>query len=372
MFTISNPMSKKSNVAFVISSLNAGGAERVVTNLANELVNSFDITIILLYKCTPFYKLDKKISVVYCSETYNPNPNIFQSIKNHFTLFSSILKILKEKQIDISIGFMTTSNIYLSFASKLNSKPCIISERIHPDHYHLSRFWNKIRKIAYPFAHFLVVQTESIKEYFEPFINSEKIKIIKNPLSTELIEKRKSYSIKKNIILNVGRLDRQKHQDLLIRAFFNLNNDNWEVVLVGEGPLRNEYENLIHTLGLDQKISLIGNVTNIEDYYNNASIFVFTSRYEGFPNALTEAMYFGLPCISTDCPSGPSEIIQSGKNGFLISVEDQYHLEIKLETLMADENLRQKFSRNAIESTIEFQPQVISTIWENLINKVLS
>ncbi|MGC1632718.1 MAG: glycosyltransferase family 4 protein [Gelidibacter sp.] len=365
-------MSQKSKIAFVISSLNAGGAERVVTNLANELVNSYDITIILLYKCMPFYNLNEKIDVTYCLESYNPKPNIYQSLKIHFQLFSTLLKILKEKKIDISIGFMSTSNIYLSLASKINGKPCIVSERIHPDHHQLSRLWHETRKISYQFARILVVQTESIKIYFESFITPEKIVIIKNPLAKELIEKKRCTGSKEKLILNVGRLDLQKNQDLLIRAFSNINNFDWKVILVGDGHLKSDYKHLINSLNLENQVSLIGNVNNIEDYYNRASIFVSTSRYEGFPNALTEAMYFGLPCISTDCPSGPSEIINSGINGFLISVENQNQLEIRLKTLMEDENLRQEFSRNAINSTTEFQPKVISTQWETLINQCLN
>lgn len=365
-------MSKKSKIAFVIASLNAGGAERVLTNIANDLVKSFDVTIILLHKCTPFYELDKNISITYCLESYNPNPNILQSLKNHFLIFYSVLKILKKNKIDVGIGFMTTSNIHLAMASKVNGNPCIISERIHPEHHHLGRFWQILRNISYPFAKILVVQTESIKKYFEAFVKSDKIEVIKNPLSIQLMDKRENYVNRKNIILNVGRLDDQKHQELLIRAFSNLNNENWEVILVGEGQLRKEYENLIFTLGLEQKISLVGNVTNIEDYYNIASIFVFTSRYEGFPNALTEAIYFGLPCISTDCPTGPSEIIESGKNGFLIPVGDQDELENKLKSLISDENLRQEFSRKGIESSNDFHPQVINTIWKSLINKIIN
>lgn len=364
-------MSKKRKVAFLIYSLNAGGAERVVSNLANELVNSFDITIIVFYKCTPFYPLDERISITYCLDSYTSKENIFLSIKNHFKLFSSFLNIIKEKRIDLIIGFMTTANIYVSFASKIKGIPCIISERSNPYHRQLGFFWQQLRRISYTFSKILVVQTESIKDYYKTFISSSKIVIIKNPLASELMLKRKISDSKDNIILNVGRLNKGKNQELLINAFSKVNNEEWKVVLVGEGELRKQYLDLIHLLNLDQKVILVGNVNNIEDYYNSASIFVFTSLYEGFPNALTEAMYFGLPCISTDCPSGPSEIIHSGVNGFLIPVENQDELENRLKTLMEDEKLRQKFSVNAVKGTNEFEPHVISSLWENLIHQIL-
>lgn len=365
-------MQKKAKIAFLIYSLNSGGAERVVSNLANELIDFFDITIIVFYKCEPFYKLDERIVVTHCLESKTSKFSAIKNFTNHFKLFFSFLRILKKKDINLFIGFMTTSNIYACLASKVSGTPCIISERIHPDHRQLSKFWDWTRKATYRFANVLVVQTESIKTYFESFVRPEKITIIKNPLATDLINKRKSYNHRENIILHVGSLAKQKNQDLLINAFSNVDNEDWRVILIGEGELRNDYQSLINSLNLERKVILEGKISNIEDYYNMASIFVFTSRYEGFPNALTEAMYFGLPCISTDCPSGPSEIINSGENGFLIPVGNQGVLEDKLKILMNDRELRMKFSENSIKRTNEFNPETISNHWLNLINTILS
>lgn len=361
----------KKNVAFVISSLNAGGAERVITTLANVLVKDFNITIILLYNCTPFYRLEKDIQIEYCSELYISKPTTWQSITNHYTLFRNLIKILKKRNIDISIGFMTTANIYLSFASKIYGIPCIISERIHPEYFKLNKLWKTIRRWTYPLATKLVVQTKSIKTYFEHFMDNDQIVIIKNPLAPELLHKRKLNSKKEKIILNVGRLDHQKNQDLLIRAFANINNDDWSVNIIGEGSNRVMYEQLIKVLNLEEKVNLLGNQPDMETYYNQSSIFVFTSRYEGFPNALMEAMSFGLPCISTDCPSGPSELISNDLNGFLIPVENQNLLEKKMRQLMDDSLLRTKFSEKSVTTTLELEVSVIAEQWKSLIYKVL-
>src|SRR5690606_22940547 len=113
----------------------------------------------------------------------------------------------------------------------------------------------------------------------------------------------------------------------------NIKNEDWALHIIGDGVNRNAYESLIKSLNIEHKVKLLGNKTNVDTYYNESSVFVFTSRFEGFPNALTEAMYFGLPSISTDCPSGPSELITDGYNGFLISVEDQQALEVQLKKL---------------------------------------
>lgn len=195
--------------------------------------------------------------------------------------------------------------------------------------------------------------------------------IIKNPLAPELLHKRKLNSKKEKIILNVGRLDHQKNQDLLIRAFANINNDDWSVNIIGEGSNRVMYEKLIKALNLEEKVNLLGNQPDMETYYNQSSIFVFTSRYEGFPNALMEAMSFGLPCISTDCPSGPSELISNDLNGFLIPVENQNLLEKKMRQLMDDSLLRTKFSEKSVTTTLELEVSVIAEQWKSLIYKVL-
>uniref|UniRef100_UPI00404AF2C4 glycosyltransferase family 4 protein n=1 Tax=Gelidibacter sp. TaxID=2018083 RepID=UPI00404AF2C4 len=363
---------KKVNLAFVISSLNPGGAERVLSILANELIEDYNITIITLYKSEPFYKLNNNILVEYCQQLYIDNPTKWQSLTNHIKLFYKLFKIIRKHKIEICIGFMTTSNIYVTLASKLKRMPCIISERIHPEHYDIGKFWNFVRKKTYPLATKLVVQTQSIKSYFEAYMKRDQLVIIKNPLAPELTAKRNLKITKNQIILNIGRLDYQKNQDLLIKAFANIKNDDWRLHIIGEGVNRKVYEDLIKSLNIENKVNLLGNKTDVDTYYNESSIFVFSSRFEGFPNALTEAMYFGLPCISTDCPSGPSELIKDGINGFLTPVENQQALEKKLQNLMDDASLREMLSKNAIKSTEEFQSEIIANQWKSIINKLLN
>src|SRR5690606_29772901 len=120
------------------------------------------------------------------------------------------------------------------------------------------------------------VQTKSIKNYFEAFMKVEQIVVIKNPLAKELIIRRNLEIIKKQIILNVGRLDYQKNQDLLIRAFANIKNEDWALHIIGDGVNRNAYESLIKSLNIEHKVKLLGNKTNVDTYYNESSVFVFT------------------------------------------------------------------------------------------------
>ena len=362
---------KRKKLAFIIPSLKAGGAERVVSTLTNQLINDFDIVIVVLYTCKPFYNLDTKIKVVFCKDVYNNNPSFFQSITNHFKLINTSRKLISNANADIIIGFTTIANIYSVLIAKQLRIPSIISERIHPQFGSISNFWVKVRKFVYPKTDALVIQTKDIKTYFNTLIKAEKVKIINNPLAEELVEQRNLQTTKKNHIICVGRLEDQKNQELLIRAFANIERNDYKLLLIGEGNKKEHYKNLVNSLKLNDSVDFIGNVKDISTYYNSAKIFVLPSNYEGFPNALIEAMYYGLPCIATNCPSGPSEIINDGENGFLIPVKDQLHLEKKLALLINNTGLQIQFKEKAIESTTIFEAEFIANKWKKLIYKVL-
>ncbi|WP_452226934.1 glycosyltransferase family 4 protein [Lacinutrix cladophorae] len=362
---------KRKKLAFIIPSLKAGGAERVVSTLANQFIKEFDIVIVVLYKCKPFYPLNTNIKVVFCKETYNSAPTFFQSITNHFHLINTCKKIISKENSDILIGFTTIANIYSVLVAKRLRIPSIISERIHPKFGSISNFWVKTRKLIYPKTDTLIIQTEDIKSYFTSFIKESKIKIINNPLAEELVAKRDLEAKKTNQIICIGRLENQKNQELLIRAFGAIERKDWRLLLIGEGSKKEDYKNLVNTLKLNDSIDFIGNIKDVSYYYNNAKIFVLPSNYEGFPNALIEAMFFGLPCIATNCPSGPSEIINDGENGFLIPINDQLYLEKKLSLLINNTDLQTQFKQKAIKSTTIFKADFIANQWKTLIYKIL-
>jgi GalNAc-alpha-(1->4)-GalNAc-alpha-(1->3)-diNAcBac-PP-undecaprenol alpha-1,4-N-acetyl-D-galactosaminyltransferase len=121
---------------------------------------------------------------------------------------------------------------------------------------------------------------------------------------------------------------------------------------------------------MENQIILAGNATNVSEYYNKSKIFAFTSNHEGFPNVITEAMSYGLACISTDCPYGPSEIINNNENGFLIPTGDQKALEIGLTELINKPELRDAFSKKAMQSVQAYNPIEIASDWSKLINKL--
>ncbi|GGZ70385.1 glycosyltransferase family 4 protein [Algibacter mikhailovii] len=362
----------KNKISFIIGTLGAGGAERVVTTLSNELVENYDVHIILLTKCEPFYKLNTRVKLYFCREAYKPSNNIFQALKGNYSLYKTISGYLKKEKINLAIGFMTGANNLAILASRKNNIPCIISQRIYSKKSSTKLSNRVIRNFLYRKASFLVVQTTEIKAEFESILESNKIVILKNPISPELSEARDVEFKKENIILNIGRLSSQKAQDVLIRAFANIENENWKLIIIGKGEKQKNYEALIDELNLKKKVELMGRSKDIAHYYNKSKIFAFTSIFEGFPNALTEAMHFGLPCISTDCPTGPSKLINNNHNGYLIPMGDQKQLEHCLSSLIQNKNLRDKFGSNARKSVQSYKADAVTLEWIGLFEKLLN
>ncbi len=364
-------MSKK-KISFIIGALTAGGAERVVSTLSNKLLEAYEVHIIVLTKSTPFYSLNKNIKLFNCREQFQPSSNIYHAIKSNISLYKTISSYLKEKKIDLVIGFITSANILAILAARKNKIPCIISERNFPKKSNTGTQWRILRKLLYKKADFLVVQTDEIKKHFESIININKIVILNNPIAPELSDARDNNLKKENIVLNIGRLTEQKAQDLLIKSFANINNDNWKLLIIGKGNKQEEYKALIRDNNLEDKVELLEQTKDIAHYYNKSKIFAFTSIFEGFPNALTEAMHFGLPCVSTDCPTGPSKLINHNLNGYLIPMGDQDQLQIYLTKLMENEDLCKKLGTKAMESVKPYMAESVTQSWIYLFEKLLS
>lgn len=361
----------RKKIAFVINTLKSGGAERVVSILSNELVDEYEITIITLSKMTPFYTLDDRIAVVPCLDRILPSANFLQSIRTNRRLALRIRTILSGFQADLCISFMTTTNILCCWAAGKLGIPVIISERNNPqfEDEHLSRFWKIMRRMYYPKADKVIVQTKGIMDYFASWLPLQNLAIIPNPINPDF-----SYeppAEREQIVLNVGRLSYQKGQEYLIEAFTSLQLDDWKLFIIGEGPRRSELEQLVRDLKMQDRIFLPGRTAEIDAYYLKSSIFAFSSKYEGFPNALMEAMYFGLPCVSFDCPTGPSELIEDGVNGFLVPVGDSEQLADRLRQLSADKALRARIGAKAHESQERFTLKFVIKDWKRIIEAQL-
>jgi GalNAc-alpha-(1->4)-GalNAc-alpha-(1->3)-diNAcBac-PP-undecaprenol alpha-1,4-N-acetyl-D-galactosaminyltransferase len=252
---------------------------------------------------------------------------------------------------------MWNNLVLMSLKGKKNK--VYISDRSQPNK-NLGRLHNTLRNQLYPSASGFIAQTSQAAKIAKNNNWNKNIAIIGNPIRVLDLPD----VAKENLVLTVGRLIPTKHIDELIEIFKTVNNVNWKLVIVGGNAknlnLLDGYTETVRKLGLEQKIKLVGTISNVSDYYKKAKVFAFTSSSEGFPNVIGEAMSYGLPVIAYDCTAGPSDLINDEKTGFLIEGRDQKAYVEKLKTLMQDTDLRNKQSSAALEKIKDFDAEKIA------------
>ena len=348
-------------IVFVISSLSSGGAERVLSMLANYFAKKHDVFIITFSNEDSFYKLNERIRHIKLDLLKN-SKNIFESIKNTIKRLFVLKKTLKEIDADVNISFMTHTNILSIVSSKLNKQKIIISERTVYDFYS-SEMVDFLRRLFYPFSNLLITQTYSDKKNYNFMKN---VKVIYNPLELPPIQIKRE-----NIILAVGRLDKQKGFDKLVEAFSQIDSDGWKLCIAGDGVEKKNLLDQIDRLKLDN-VEFIGKRKDIFEWYAKSSIFVLSSEKEGFPNVLLEAMGSGCACISFDCPSGPSEIIENGENGILVEKQNVKKLASQIQRLINDKDVREKLGSKAMKAKEKYSIEKIANQWEVLLVRVIN
>lgn len=342
-----------------IPTLRAGGAEKVATILANNWSNKgHNVVLCIIYGSEIFQEINTNVKVIALDERY--------SIYNKSKIPYYLRLTFKKESPDIIQSFLTEYNILCLASTICLNIPIFVSDRASPL---VDRGWKVefLRKLLYMRAAGVIAQTNLAKDILLNKINNKNIIVIPNPVKLNSLEK--NYAHKRNVILNVGRLVAEKGQLDLIKAFVGLGDicDSWELVIVGEGPERERLEKEINLSGLTN-IRLVGQKSNVDEYYCTASIFAFTSFSEGFPNALAEAMSYGLPVVSYDCIAGPRDLIDDGSSGFLIGVNDINGLANILERLILNADLRNVIGTNASNRMTKNSDILIAEKWLNFIS----
>ncbi|HOD72224.1 MAG TPA: glycosyltransferase family 4 protein [Deltaproteobacteria bacterium] len=271
----------------------------------------------------------------------------------------------------VVISFIDRTNIRMLLALAGSGIPVIVSERIDPRYHDIGCYWSFVRRMLYPFSQALVVQTDPVAAWAYRVISLSRVRVIPN-FVREMHVQGIMPEEREPVILAVGRLDKQKGHDLLIRAFARADakQKGWRLVILGEGPERSNLWRLTEDLGIHDAVSMPGVVKEPAEWMYKADLFVLPSRYEGFPNALLEAMACGCAVIAADCPSGPAEIIRHGVNGLLVPRENITALSTAMDRLMQDEELRVNLGKQAIEISSRFSQAKIMAQWDDLIEDV--
>ena len=306
---------------FVIPSLSKGGAERVVCVLASGLVNiGYDITVLRYFKTEADYPIDQRVKIITLSEGFEEDyKKIKKSDRN-----KRIRKIIEDVSPDRIIPFLRHVNlqVYLSCGLKYKSR-VIFTIRDNPK-MTKPRFEDKLHEFLINNTNKTIVQNNAQKEYFKKSA-AKRIHIVPNPVNQACIELESNPSTNIFNIVAAGRLSKGKNFEMLIKAFSDFAKDKNDVLLsiYGEGALKESLQELINKNDCGNKIKLMGRTNDLNSVYTKASLFVLSSRREGMPNVLLEAMAVGVPCISTNCPTGPSEMIVDEENGLLVPVDDE-------------------------------------------------
>ncbi|MDD3771857.1 MAG: glycosyltransferase family 4 protein [Weeksellaceae bacterium] len=338
----------KKKIIFIIPTLRtAGGSERVISELANYTAeNSLHEThLIILAKGEIFFEISQKVIIHQPAFNHKKYSRLVFSI----LLMADLRKKVKVIKPDVLLSFEEMYSSFVLMATLFLGYNVFVSDRSKPDK-NWGFFFNKLRKILYPFAKGIISQTTYSKKFLSKEIGHKNIAIIPNPVKPFPA----NHTSKQNVILSVGRLITTKKIDLLLKIFSNINNSNWQLWIVGDGPQKENLETLTKELGIFQKVVFWGNQKDVNQFYSKAKIFAFTSISEGFPNAILEAMAAGLPTISFDCIAGPSDLIIDNINGFLIPELDLSAYQEKLELLINNKEVRSIFSENALTESKKY------------------
>jgi len=273
---------------------------------------------------------------------------------------------------DVVLSFIDQTNIRTIACLIGSGIPVVVSERIHPGHHPIPRSWAVLRRIVYRFASALIVQNGDIADWFRKSVPTRCLVIIPNAVRDSTFLGDHHSRVDESIILGMGRLVRQKGFDLLLRAFAKakLADDGWRIVILGEGEDRQALTRLSDNLGVLKSVETPGYVTNVSDWILRSSIFALPSRYEGFPNALLEAMQLGTACVGFDCPSGPGDLIVDGNNGLLVSPGDVDAFSEALRRLALNRPLRERLAREATKVAGTFSINRVYGLWVETLDSV--
>lgn len=357
------------NLVLVIHSLAGGGAERILANMANQWASQgHRVTVLTL--ATPAEDKYRLVAGVHrvALDLMQESDNPLATIRNTWRRVRALRRALRECDADRIISFTEKMNVLVLLATRGMTVPVIVCERTDPRQHQLGFLWSALRRWTYPRCWRAVVQTESVRGFVEPLVRGKPVHVIANAVEPSRIPQRPANSAKHTCVA-MGRLAHEKGFDLLIQAMSQLadRHPDWHVEIYGEGRERVQLESLIQKLGLSQ-VKLRGWTDAPQQALAAAELFVLPSRFEGFPNALLEAMTCGLAVISFDCASGPREIIQHDVNGILVPPQDTAALAAALDRMMSDSDQRRRLGQRARDVARRFNKASFFNQWEEVLS----
>lgn len=345
-------------VLFIMPSLQAGGAERVIAHLANGLINKqFKVTIALTRRNDIQYPLKPNVDVCFIGKRdLSPLRQIF-----------FIRKMMKSDREQTVISFLSMQSLYTLIASFGLRNKVIVSVRNDPSKSLRSKPLIWLRNILYPHADKIVFQTEDARNYFKENIRKNGV-LIANPLPDDIPSRNEG--IREKRLVTVARLEKQKNIPMLLEVCRNIfeKYPDYHLELYGVGELEAQLKQYTKDIGIEAKVDFKGHQERIPEKIKTATAFLLTSDYEGISNAMLEALAVGLPCICTDCPVGGARMyIRPMENGILVPVGDVDGFTEAVMKVLGDEDLQNKLGREAAKIVTELSLDKILEQWIQII-----
>ncbi|MEE3469422.1 MAG: glycosyltransferase [Butyrivibrio hungatei] len=401
---MSNSENKK-HIAMYIGSLEKGGAERVMSNLADYFFEQgYKVTLVTTYLAANEYEVKhaawKRVpagapNAVHVADL-DENPvwvdleggekggirRVFSALlkeeqagraANLKNRYNKLRNIWKELKPDLVLSFLGKNNIMaLSTATREGIK-VVVSVRADPDMEYGSRGLKAGMLATFGKAAGVVVQSKGAKAKFPKYIQKKCI-ILPNSLNPSFIRKRYIGDREKKIVM-VARINSNKNQEMVMRAFKDAAGDafpDYSLVFYGDGPDSIKLQRLASELGIRKRVEFKGNVSNVAEHIEKASIFILASNHEGMPNSLIEAMSLGLPCISTDCPcGGPRDLIEDGVNGLLVPVGDKDAMADAIRKILSDKELAERLGEQATKIQEICSPDITNSKWKKYFDRIM-
>ncbi len=357
-------------ITLVISSLSAGGAERIMASLANHWVEQDqEVTLITFSAGEPYYQVDDRVTLRQLNLPSHGRP-LHRALTSTARRILGLRKAIRASQPDIVISFLGKINALTMIATRGLGVPVVVSERNNPNMQVFRPAWRWLRRRLYGLSTRLVTPSQGVLDTFPNAIRRAG-QVIPNPVDLPPVFQPRTAGEPR--LIAVGRLEDQKGFDLLLKAYSKIAAEfpEWTLTIRGEGGRRADIERLRDELGLADRVTLPGITDRPGVWVDEGEIFVLSSRYESFGNVLTEAMVAGLPIVSFDCPFGPGEIIENEVDGLLVPPEDVDALAAAMARMMRDTDLRMRLGRTAQENVQRFDRGRIMGLWDDLVAELL-
>jgi len=354
-------MNNKS-IVIINNGLGMGGIQKASTFLANVFADlGHEVIVLALYKTDKlFFYLNEKVKFIEPSfdrSAYSPWLYVIK-------MMLYIRRNVKKINPDVVMAFGEWTNSFVILSTRQLSIPVFLSDRMSPT-LSLGRIQNSLKKQTYPFATGIIAQTSYAKHILSEKTKNRNIEVIPNPVNAIDVTE----CPKKNQVITIGRLTKEKGHTYLIEAFSKIKNKEWQLLIVGDGKERESLERKCTELGLQNRVIFAGEQKDLTKFLSESKIFILPSLSEGFPNALIEAMSVPRACISTDCIAGPRDIIEDGVNGMLIEPANSDSMAKAIDTLIEDENLRNSIAKNAFKIRENLNIDVIAKRYLDFITK---